>query len=120
MSGYEYGVEHHGRVIVGPGWACVADVMAATHGRGEIRVAGTLVRRALPDGPWEPVDVDGTIAARLERLERQHHDLRAFVKQLYADVDAVLTPVLGPERSDRNLAADVQLAIDRARGDTGD
>lgn len=50
----EYGVKHDGHVIVGPGWASVADVMAATHGRGEPRAQGQLVRR-VDAGPWEDV-----------------------------------------------------------------
>jgi hypothetical protein len=48
----EYGIQLDDRVIVGPGWTSVADVMQASHGYGR-QAEGLLVVRD-NDGEWEP------------------------------------------------------------------
>lgn len=57
------------RVIVGPGWKCEADVMAAMHYHNlrEARDHGELVQR-VGEGPWTPVRpvvVNGLPAPRI-------------------------------------------------------
>lgn len=52
----EYGVEVAGRVIVGPGWTCVADVVAGARGQGSVRALGVLVRREGSGQAWVPVE----------------------------------------------------------------
>ena len=50
----EYGIRLDGRVIVGPDWACEAEVMDSFHGHNERRAVGVLVVRD-DGGEWREV-----------------------------------------------------------------
>jgi len=50
----EYGILLDDRVIVGPKWESVADVMYSFHGFGAGRAYGQLVVRDQPDQEWRP------------------------------------------------------------------
>lgn len=52
----EYGLLlDDGQLIVGPGWACVADVIASAHGHGMNQVPGKLVAREDLESEWEVI-----------------------------------------------------------------
>ena len=52
----EYGILlEDGKVIVGPDWGCVAEVMDSFHGFGSPRAYGELVVRSTDQPEWVPV-----------------------------------------------------------------
>jgi hypothetical protein len=52
----EYGIRQGNKVIVGPGWRCVAEVMASAHGGFGSRITGQLVVRTEDNPEWRLAD----------------------------------------------------------------